>query len=141
MATFNQPSPSLTFGQAVKHVFDNYATFTGRARRSEYWYFALFYFIVSLIAGILDIALGFNTGSIGILQGLVSLALVLPSLAVFIRRMHDIGRSGWWFFLGFIPLIGTIVLLVFCCTDSKPEANKYGPSPKYGDNDFEEVVL
>ncbi|MNZ89121.1 Inner membrane protein YhaI [compost metagenome] len=66
-----------------------------------------------------------------ILAGLYSLAILLPSLALVVRRLHDTGRSGWWVLIGFIPLIGFIVLLVFMCTDSDPDTNQYGPNPKY----------
>ncbi len=124
----------LSFGQAVESALKKkYATFTGRARRSEYWFFALFTFIVYIVAMILDNVLGLTIEGLGygVLYCLCALGLLLPNLAVTIRRLHDIGRSGWWVLIGIIPLIGAIVLLVLVCTDSKPEANKYGPSPKY----------
>lgn len=124
----------LSFGQAVDTaVKKKYATFTGRARRSEYWFYVLFTFIVYVVAMILDSILGLSVGDspYGVIYGLCCLALILPGLAVAIRRLHDIGRSGWWLLIGIIPLIGAIVLLVFVCMDSQPQDNKYGPSPKY----------
>lgn len=111
------------------HVLKNYATFSGRATRSEYWYFVLFSSIVSIILAIIDA--GINTG--GILNGIYTLAVLLPSIAVGIRRLHDINKSGWWWLLCFIPLIGAIILIIFFCTDSK-EDNKYGMNPKQSNN-------
>lgn len=126
--------PMLSFGQAVESALkQKYATFTGRARRSEYWFFVLFQVIVCVVAAILDSVLGLTIGdlSYGVLYCLSALALLLPSLAVVIRRLHDIGRSGWWILIALVPFIGGLVLLVFACLDSQPQANKYGPSPKY----------
>jgi len=116
----------MNFGQAVQSVLAQYAVFRGRARRSEYWWFALFNFIVSLVASLVDRAIGAP-----ILQIIVGLALLVPSLAVGVRRLHDIDRSGWWLFLGLIPLVGAIILIVWFCKDSQPGQNTYGPSPKY----------
>ncbi len=115
----------MSFGDAVRTVLTKYAVFSGRARRSEYWWFTLFSVIVSIIFSIIDRAIG-NP----ILGLLVSLALLLPSLGVSVRRLHDTGRSGWWIFIGLIPLIGWIVLIVFFCQDSQPGQNNHGPSPK-----------
>ena len=109
----------MTFVNAIKVCFSKYATFTGRARRSEYWYWFLFSLLVGLFLG-----------WIPILGWIISLALVIPGIAVFVRRMHDTGHSGWWWFLGFVPIIGFIVLLVWCCTDSQPEDNQWGANPK-----------
>ena len=123
----------MSMKEAVTHVFQNYATFSGRARRSEYWYFALFIGLVSLVLGILGAATG-KDGQPGtvfsLLSGLWSLATLIPNLAVFWRRMHDIGKSGAWYFLGFVPLVGAIVLLVWCCKDSQPGDNQFGSNPK-----------
>lgn len=103
-----------------------YADFSGRARRTEYWMFALVNFLISLV---LNVAL---VGSfLGLsLAYLYSLAIFIPSLAVCVRRLHDIGRSGWWYFIGLIPVIGWILLIVWFCTDSQPGANKWGENPK-----------
>jgi uncharacterized membrane protein YhaH (DUF805 family) len=114
----------MTFGTAVSSVFAQYTGFSGRARRSEYWWFVLFNVLVSVVAGVVDTALN------SVLLGLVVvLGLLLPSLAVSVRRLHDTGRSGWWLLIGLIPF-GGIVVLVFQCQDSEPGANRFGPSPK-----------
>jgi uncharacterized membrane protein YhaH (DUF805 family) len=115
----------MSFADAVRSVFSKYVVFSGRARRSEFWWYALFAAIVYLVAGIIDAAIGNQ-----VLGYLVALALLLPSLAVTVRRLHDTGRSGWWILIGIIPLIGAIVLLVFEVQDSQPGTNNYGPSPK-----------
>jgi len=114
-------------------VLKKYAVFNGRARRKEYWIYMLFYTIFAIVAIILDNVLGTagqDTGSSGIISGLYSLALLLPTLAVTVRRLHDVGKSGWWFFISLIPFIGAIWLLVLLATDSQPSENKYGPNPK-----------
>ncbi len=109
-----------------------YATFSGRSRRSEYWYFALFYLIIAVVLGIIDRMAGTMTsdGMVGILGGLFTLAMLIPSLAVGARRLHDTGRSGWWQLIALVPLIGVIVLIVFYVQDSHPGSNQYGPNPK-----------
>ena len=114
----------MGFGDAVKHCLTNYATFSGRARRSEYWWFALFGFIVGVVASILDGILGTT-----VVYPLVALGLLLPSLAVGVRRLHDISRSGWWLLIGLVPLVGAILLIVWFCQDSHGP-NEHGPSPK-----------
>ena len=103
-----------------------YAEFSGRARRKEFWMFVLFNFLVNIAVGIVDGILGTN----GALGGLYSLAVLIPSLAVAARRLHDTDRSGWWQLIALIPLIGVIILLVFVCSDSKPGENRFGPNPK-----------
>lgn len=109
-----------------------YATFTGRAQRAEYWYFILFYTLIFTGLSIIDAITGsFSTeAGMGLLGSLYSLAILIPSLAVGVRRLHDTGRSGWWLLIGFIPLIGAIVLLIFFVQDSVPSENSYGPNPK-----------
>ena len=114
-------------------VMKQYVDFNGRARRKEYWMFVLFNIIFFIVAMILDnlLGLGFeNGGGPGILFVVYWLAVFLPSLAVQIRRLHDIGKSGWWILINFIPLIGVIWLLVLYCTDSTSGSNEYGPNPK-----------
>jgi uncharacterized membrane protein YhaH (DUF805 family) len=113
-------------------VLKQYAVFKGRARRKEYWFFLLFNLIVSLaltvvdfMTGTLDIELG-----MGLLSSLYSLAILIPSLAVTVRRLHDTDRTGWWLLIGIFPLIGAIVLLVFMLLDSQPGDNQYGANPK-----------
>ncbi|WP_240414173.1 DUF805 domain-containing protein [Paenibacillus periandrae] len=107
-------------------AFKNYAGFQGRARRKEYWMFVLFSTIFSIVAAILDSIVNLNS----VLAGLYSLAILLPSLAVGARRLHDTGRSGWWLLISLIPLIGSIILIVFLCQDSEEYDNKYGANPK-----------
>lgn len=110
-------------------VRDNYANFSGRARRAEYWYFALFYTIIYVLLYLVGRLVGHDAGG-QLLAGLFSLALLLPSIGVAIRRLHDTNRSGWFLFLLLIPLIGAIILLVFYCQDSDVSDNQYGPNPK-----------
>lgn len=108
------------------HVLKNYAVFKGRARRKEYWMFFLMNMIVTLILTVVESI----TGLTDILVGIYSLIVLLPSLAVGVRRLHDTGRTGWWLLINLIPIIGTIVIIVFSCQDGQPNANKYGPNPK-----------
>jgi uncharacterized membrane protein YhaH (DUF805 family) len=109
--------------------------FQGRARRKEYWFFVLFNIIVSVILNFLDRAIGTYDAEAGagVLGGVYALAVLIPSIAVTVRRLHDTGRSGWWILIGLIPVIGWIVLLVFMLLDSQPGDNQYGPNPKTGD--------
>lgn len=102
-----------------------YAVFTGRSRRKEYWMFVLFQVMIS--CGIALVEFFLNTSFLSILFGL---ATIVPSIAVSVRRLHDIGRTGWWVLISLIPLIGSIVLLVFACTDGESGDNEYGPNPK-----------
>jgi uncharacterized membrane protein YhaH (DUF805 family) len=118
-------------------VLKKYAVFSGRARRKEYWLFALWNFIIVLVFDALMFVFGMMGNSGTILTQLVSvvgclyvLAIILPSLGVFVRRLHDTGRTGWWILIGLIPVIGGIVLLIFSVMDSQPGDNKYGPNPK-----------
>ena len=119
-------------------VIKKYAVFSGRARRKEYWMFVLVNMIIAILIGILvGIATSSDANSntkiapvFNCISSLYSLAILLPSLGVFVRRLHDIGKSGWWVFIGFIPLIGEIWLLVLMCTDGQSGSNQYGPNPK-----------
>jgi uncharacterized membrane protein YhaH (DUF805 family) len=125
---------SMTFTQSIQTVFSKYATFSGRATRSEFWWWILFIAIVMFVAGLLDSvlvgpALGFgwfaqNGGQP--LSVLVSLGLLVPNIAVAVRRLHDIGRTGWWVLIGFIPLIGFVVLLYWYVQPSEDGQNQYG---------------
>jgi len=108
-------------------VLKQYSDFSGRARRREYWMFVLANFIVGIVLGII-VAILPKIG--GVIQGLYSLAVLVPSLAVCVRRLHDIGKSGWWMLLCLIPLIGGIWLIVLFCQDSQPGANQWGENPK-----------
>ncbi|MFC5451903.1 DUF805 domain-containing protein [Paenibacillus aestuarii] len=107
-------------------AWKNYAVFQGRARRKEYWMFFLFNLIISIVLSIVESLIGLNS----VLTGLYSLAVLLPSLGIGVRRLHDSGRSGWWLLISLIPLIGTIILIVFLCQDSEPNDNQYGANPK-----------
>ena len=109
-----------------------YAVFSGRARRSEYWYFVLFYILIFVGLAIVDWMTGsFDAGSsIGLLTGIFTLAMLIPSISVGVRRLHDTDRSGWWLLILLVPLIGTIVLIVFCAQDSQASGNRFGPNPK-----------
>ena len=113
-------------------VLKKYAVFSGRARRKEYWYFVLFSSLISIALTIIDGVTGTFSpeAGIGLLGGLYGLAVLIPSIAVGVRRLHDISRSGWWLFIVLIPIIGVIVLIFFFVSDSKPEENQYGISPK-----------
>ena len=109
-----------------------FAVFQGRARRKEYWYFVLFNVIIGFVLGFIDGLIGtydMVTG-VGLLSVLYSLAVLVPGVAVTVRRLHDTGRSGWWILVNLIPIIGVIVFLIFAVQDSQPEENQYGPNPK-----------
>jgi len=112
-------------------VLRKYAEFSGRARRREYWLFALFNLLITIALAFVDMAAGLmhETGY-GLLSGLYSLAVLIPSIAVSVRRLHDTGRSGWWLLIALVPIVGVIVLLVFMLLDSQPGDNGYGPNPK-----------
>ena len=111
--------------QAVQAVLSKYATFSGRARRSEYWWFALAYLVAVVVTSFVDAAIGTQ-----VVTSLLALALFLPSLAVTVRRLHDTNRSGWWILICVVPIIGSIALLVFACTEGTAGYNDHGPSPK-----------
>lgn len=122
----------MTFGQSISTCFSKYCTFSGRASRSEYWWWFLFTFIIGCLFGIPSsiTAVNHSAGSgLPIISYIVSLALFLPSLGVLFRRLHDTGKSGWWWLLGFIPVVGTIILIVFLAMPSQPVTNDYGPVP------------
>lgn len=101
----------MTFQESIKTCFSKYADFSGRATRSEYWWFILFYFLGSAACSLVSQTLG----------GLFSLAVLLPSLAAGARRLHDTNRSGLWLLIGFLPVIGMIVLIVFLAQEGRPQ--------------------
>lgn len=113
-----------------KLAFQKYADFSGRSRRSEYWYFVLFNALISWALLFLGGVIGEVVGLA--LYGIYALAAIIPSLAVLVRRLHDTGRSGWWFLIAFIPLVGGILLIVWLATDGVGEQNRWGSNPKYG---------
>jgi uncharacterized membrane protein YhaH (DUF805 family) len=119
-------TPSLGLPDAVRSVLSQYANFTGRARRSEFWWFYLAQVIASIVAGIIDGVIGYP-----IFQIVVGLGLLIPLLAVGARRLHDTGKSGWWQLIGIVPLVGIILLIVWWAQDGHPAPNQHGPSPKY----------
>lgn len=113
-------------------AFRNYATFSGRSRRKEYWFYLLIYFLIFVALSFFDGAAGlfdFEAG-IGLMSGIFSVAALLPSLAVTVRRLHDIDRSGWWILISLIPLLGVLVLMVMLVKDGVPGDNRFGPNPK-----------
>ncbi|PWE55953.1 DUF805 domain-containing protein [Metarhizobium album] len=114
----------MSFTEAVSSALSKYVVFSGRASRSEYWWFVLFNIIVSIVAAGVDAALGIQA-----VGALVSLALLLPGIAVGVRRLHDIDKSGWWLLIAFVPLIGFIVLIYFFVQPSQPGDNRFGPPP------------
>lgn len=117
-------------------ITKKYADFSSRSRRTEFWMFFLFNIIISIGLSVILGLLGSvdPTGTIALLGsaviGLVSLALLIPGIAVTVRRLHDTGRSGWWILIGLLPVIGLIVMLIFMVLDSEPGENKWGPNPK-----------
>lgn len=106
-------------------VVKNYAVFQGRAQRKEYWMFVLINFIFTLILSVIENAIGLPF----VLTTIYSLAILLPSLAVTVRRLHDTGRSGWWILISLVPFVGSIILIVFLCLESQSAENQYGPNP------------
>lgn len=114
-----------------------FADFNGRARRSEYWLFFLFVFVVSIVLNIIGgMVMGGSSDPTNPFAGASLLGLIwalitlIPSLAVGVRRLHDTDRSGWWILIGLIPLVGAIVLIIFYVLDGTPGPNKFGPDPK-----------
>jgi uncharacterized membrane protein YhaH (DUF805 family) len=107
-------------------VLKKYAEFSGRARRKEYWMFMLFNFIVAFVIGFVEGIIG----SGGIVGGLYSLAVLLPGIAVSVRRLHDTDRSGWWLLIGLVPIVGALVLLFFMVQEGKETENDFGSNPK-----------
>jgi len=129
---------STFYNYFIDTVKNRYADFNGRATRSEYWYFVLFYFIISVILTLIDVYFinpqldlspeAAMQGSV--LTSIFALAVLLPQIAVSIRRLHDTGRSGWWYLLILIPILGWLVLIYFYVLDSQPGTNAYGSNPK-----------
>lgn len=123
----------MTFGQSISRCFSKYCTFTGRASRSEYWWWILFTAIIGILFGIPSGLQSIHESSpsgLPVISYIVSAVLFLPSLGVLFRRLHDTGKSGWWWLIGFIPVVGTIILIVFCCQPSQTFPNQYGGVPE-----------
>ncbi|MFJ5488453.1 DUF805 domain-containing protein [Hansschlegelia beijingensis] len=117
---------SVGFIEATRLFFSNYATFSGRSSRSEYWYALLFVVLSSIVAGLLDAALFGTSGHIDPISSIWQLALLIPGISVAVRRLHDTDRSGWNYLWLFLPVIGAIILIVFFCQRSSPGRNRYG---------------
>jgi len=112
-------------------VIRKYADFSGRARRKEYWMFALINFLISIVISIVGAIIGDSNGLISVsLSGIYALFIFIPSLAVTVRRLHDTNKSGWWILISLIPFLGAIILLIFMIMDSDANDNAYGPNPK-----------
>jgi uncharacterized membrane protein YhaH (DUF805 family) len=113
-------------------ALNKYAVFEGRSRRKEYWMFTLINALIIVVLSWIDMFTGWYSleGELGMLSGLFSLAILIPSIAVGVRRLHDTDRSGWWMLLCFFPLIGVAVLLVFFVLDGTPGSNRFGEDPK-----------
>lgn len=118
----------LSFQEAVERALKvNYCNFNGRSSRSEYWWFTLF---SSLVSAILPFLIGLISDGLGTaVEWILPLALFLPGLGVSVRRLHDIGKSGWWLLIGIIPLVGWIILIVWACKESTMAPNEYGEVP------------
>ena len=120
----------MTFSESITSCMGKYATFSGRASRSEFWWFYLFTQIVNWgISVATALMYGPNDPLIDIIPGLISIVFILPSLAVGCRRLHDIGKSGWWMLL-MLTIVGIILLIVWWATDTKESGNKFGANPK-----------
>ena len=114
----------MTFKEAIVSCYSNYATFSGRASRSEYWFFTLYHFLLVAIC----IAL-FSVGIVRLLLAISFFANILPSISVLVRRLHDTDRSGWWYWFVVVPLIGPIMMLVWFCTCGTFGDNRFGSNP------------
>lgn len=126
---FHEGEKTMDFVTAVKTCFNKFATFEGRASRSEYWFFTLFVFITTLVLQVIDYGvLGF-----GVLSTIFTLIALIPGIAVAVRRLHDTDRSGWWYLLVLIPLIGIIVLIIWFCGRGTTGTNRFGGDPLGGE--------
>ena len=115
----------MGFTEAIESGFRRYATFSGRAPRSEFWYFQLFIVLITIVSGLVDeLLVGYE-----LLSLIFGLLTFLPAVSVTVRRLHDIGRTGWWWWIWLIPVVGLIVIVVFGCTKGTLGENKYGHDP------------
>ena len=119
-AAMAEPKPSVSFLDAIKLFFTRYTDFNGRSRRSEYWFASLFNFLVSAVI----------STALPDFAWIWSLAVLIPGIAIGVRRLHDIGKAGTWYLINLIPLVGQIIFLVWACQDSTAD-NQWGPNPKY----------
>lgn len=131
----------IEMGVSVFQALKRYADFTGRSDRPEYWLFFLFVILVAFGFGILNVVLsgasGQPNGLVMGLYGIFILAIIIPSLAVGFRRLHDTNRSAWWILISFLPLVGSIILIVFYCLPGTPGPNRFGPAPGSATGDLE----
>jgi uncharacterized membrane protein YhaH (DUF805 family) len=121
-----QGTGGVTFTQAIRSCYANYTTFSGRAPRSEYWFFVLYQCLIGVACGLL---VPFGIGRA--LLWLFVLANLLPGICVTVRRLHDTDRSGWWYWIALVPLVGAILLLIWFCTRGTSGANRFGPDPLF----------
>ena len=125
----------MTFMQAISSGYSKYVTFSGRASRSEYWFFTLFSVLVAIVTAILDVVLGLNFAIFyGPLYVVFALVNFLPSISVLVRRLHDTDRSGWWYWIALVPIVGIILLLVWFCTRGTSGENRFGSDPLGGES-------
>jgi len=118
----------MNFGQAISSGFSNYVNFSGRAARSEYWFWVLFVVLAEIVTSGIDYVIG-----IELVTSIFALATLIPGIAVGVRRLHDTDRSGWWLLLGLIPLVGGIILIIWFCGKGTDGSNQFGPDPLAGD--------
>ena len=118
----------MTFPDAIKHAFQNWSDFQGRASRSEYWWFFLFTVLLGIVTGVLD-SIIFGSGSLGILGLIGTLAILVPGLSLWFRRLHDVDKSAWWTLIALIPLIGILALLFFATQPGSEGSNRFGAPP------------
>ncbi|MFN7177065.1 MAG: DUF805 domain-containing protein [Thermaurantiacus sp.] len=127
----------MTFRESIQTCFRKYADFQGRARRAEYWWFILFAVIGTILTVLVDALIGgaITGGDVGlpVFQVAFSLGILLPSLAVAVRRLHDTDRSGWWYLIAFVPFVGVIVLIIFFVQRGTAGPNRFGPDPLAGE--------
>ncbi|MDE6866732.1 MAG: DUF805 domain-containing protein, partial [Muribaculaceae bacterium] len=120
----------VSFKEAIQRAFNNYCNFSGRASRSEYWWFQLFTTLVSWVLSIIGVIIfGTESAAASLFTYIWGFAILLPQLGLLFRRLHDTGRSGWNWCWSFLPIIGWIILLVYLCQDSQMQDNQYGPVP------------
>jgi len=132
----------MEFSDAIRSCFSQYATFSGRARRSEFWYFILFTILGSFVLGIFEsLAFGWSLFGRGGLSTLFDLVVLLPSISVAVRRLHDCDKSGWWWWLWLIPIVGWVILLIWYCTKGTFGPNRFGPNPFGDDEDQDDEVF
>jgi len=132
----------MGFSEAIQTCFSKYATFSGRAQRSEFWYFILFTILGSITIGILEsLAFGWSLLGPGGLSSLFDLAVLLPSISVAVRRLHDLEKAGWWWWLCLIPIVGWIILVIWYFTKGSFGGNRFGPDPFGESKDQDDEVF